>query len=523
MDSLDKIPSLESSSGHFNVENSTNYLHMKCQRNSLLFLTTYSYHQITNRRLRVLFPFTNSFYCNDSLNSPISAEDVQKIEEMIKSLIESNHQLEYATASKNDLLTYFEQRKQKDKLTHLNQSLSPDIVECIKINDFLDLTYGIHYETDISKLGDFRFLPFNNGFFLIFPHFLSDGSIQCQVPKELDKVSKYVNWAIKNGFDSIENINNYIKSGKDINDIDEKVQDYDLGNLNNISDTLMKEFPNRRVLAVSGSSSAGKSTFSKLIKKHIEENYGHEYECQILPMDDYFMNRDERPLDENGNIDYESMRVIHTGLLASRIDDLLEGKPIPERRYDYVDGIGNDIDSKITLQKKGFLIVEGLHALNPEFLSKIKETNVMKIYISPIAPLSIDCEHSFDPHDVLLFRRILRDFNQRGTSPRDNIEIWPSVEAGSARYLLPLLESADFYYTDQIVYELNAMQYAVSSLLKRYLDPVEKNPQVAKEVTAEVKRLSLILSLFEPLRTEDLPDRLLTKQLSFDTLNYLGE
>lgn len=285
----------------------------------------------------------------------------------------------------------------------------------------------------------------------------------------------------------------------------------------------MKEFPNRRVLAVSGSSSAGKSTFSKLIKKHIEENYGHEYECQILPMDDYFMNRDERPLDENGNIDYESMRVIHTGLLASRIDDLLEGKPIPERRYDYVDGIGNDIDSKITLQKKGFLIVEGLHALNPEFLSKIKETNVMKIYISPIAPLSIDCEHSFDPHDVLLFRRILRDFNQRGTSPRDNIEIWPSVEAGSARYLLPLIESADFYYTDQIVYELNAMQYAVSSLLKRYLDPVEKNPQVAKEVTAEVKRLSLILSLFEPLRTEDLPDRLLTKQLSFDTLNYLGE
>lgn len=520
---LDHIASLNPSSEHFNVGKSTNYLQMKCQRYSLLFLTTYSYHQITNGRLKVLFPFTNSFFCADSTGSQIKAEDVQKIEDNIKSIINSNHRIEYVKASKDDLIAYFEKTNRADKIVHLNKSSSPEIVECVKFNDYLDLTYGIHYETDVSKLGDFRLLPHNDGFFIFFPHFLGDGSINCEIPNEMTKVTKFCKWSEENGYHTAEKINDYLKSGEKVSEIDEKVQQFDEENLNHITDLLVNEFPNRRVIAVSGCSSVGKSTFSKLIKEHIEEKYKNEYECQILPMDNYFMDRDKRPLDENGNIDYESMRIILIDLLGSRIDELLDGKPIPERTYDYVDGFGKDLDEKMTLKKKGFLIVEGLHALNPEFLQKITKTNVLKIYISPIAPLSIDCEHLIDPHDVLLLRRILRDYNLRGTSPRDNIEIWPSVEAGSARYLFPLINSADICYTDQMVYEMNAIQYAVFNLLARFLNPVEKDPQVATEVTCEVKRLSLILSLFVPLDIDNLPDRLLTKQLSSDTLKSLND
>lgn len=523
MNSLNQISSLKPSSEHFSVENSTNYLHMKCQRYSLLFLTSCSYHQITNGRLRVLLPFADSFYCVDSSGSPIKAEEVQKIEDNIKSLIKSNHRIEYVKAAKNDLITYFEKIKYNDKVVHLNQSSSPEIVECVKFNSFIDLTYGTHYETDVSKLGDFRLFPHNNGFFIFFPPFLGDGSINCQLPNEMTNVSKFCHWSEENDYNTAEKINNYLRSGEKVSEIDSKVQKFDEDGLNYISELLINEYPNRRVIAVSGCSSAGKSTFSHLIKEHIEEKYNNEYECQILPMDNYFMDRNKRPLDENGNIDYESMRIILIDLLGSRIDELLEGKPIPQRTYDYVDGFGNDLEEKMTLKKKGFLIVEGLHALNPEFLKKITKTNVLKIYISPIAPLSIDCEHVIDPHDVLLLRRILRDYNLRGTSPRDNIEIWPSVMAGAARYLFPLIYSADICFTDQMVYEMNAIQFAVSNLLKRFLDPVEKNQQVASEVTFEVKRLSLILSLFIPLDIDNLPDRLLTKQLSSDTLKSLGE
>lgn len=523
MESLDLLTSLQSSSEHFNIEKSTNYLHMKCQRHSLLFLTTYAYQKITNSRLRVLFPFTDSFYCVDSLGSSIKPETVQKIDESIKSFIKSNRPIEYVKATKKELAEYFKKIKCDDKVVHLRQSSLPEIVECVKFENFIDLTYGTHYETDVSKLGEFQLYAHDNGFFIYFPPFFGDGTIKCGVPNEMENVSRFFKWCENNHYDSAEKINSFLQLGECVNEIDTKVQKFDEENLDRIVESLVQNFPKRRVIAVSGCSSAGKSTFSKLIKKHIEEKYNNEYECQILPMDNYFMNRDERPLDENGNIDYESMRIILIDLLGSRIDELLDGKEIPQRSYDYVDGVGNDLPEKMSLNQKGFLIVEGLHTMNPLFLSKITKSEVLKIYISPIAPLSIDCEHIIDPHDVLLFRRILRDYNQRGTSPRDNIEIWPSVEAGFCRYLSSLIESADICYTDQMVYEMNAIQYAVSNLLSRYLNPVEKNPQVADEVTYEVKRLSLILSLFVPLNIDNLPDRLLTKQLSSDTIKSLSE
>lgn len=518
-----ELQSLTASSEHFNVDKSTNYLHMKCQRHSILFLATFSYSKLMNKRLRVLFPFNDSFYCVDSTEATIDPNDVQKLEEDIKNIIKLNqNKIEYVKVLKSELREYFEKVGKSDKIVHIDR-MEKKYIECVKFADFIDLTYGTHYETDISKLGDFKLFAYNDGFFICFPKFLGDGSVQCSVPNEMANIMKFHEWSKSNKYETADKINTILKSGECVESIDKIVQEFDEENLNSLTDSLIKDFPNRRVIAVSGCSSAGKSTFSKLVKSHIEEKYGKEYECQILPMDDYFMNRDERPLDENGNIDYESMRIILIDLLTKRIDELLDGKPIPERKFDYVDGIGNDISETMTLKKKGFLIVEGLHALNPDFLQKITKSNVLKIYISPIAPLSIDCEHLIDPHDILLLRRILRDYNQRGTSPRDNIEIWPSVEAGSARYLFPLIESADVCYTDQMVYELNAIQYAVIALLGRYLKPVEKNEQVANEVTHEVKRLSTILSLFVPLNVDNLPDRLLTKKLSSDTIKSLSE
>lgn len=524
MSNLLHIHSICPAPKHFEVGNATKYLKMKCQRQSLLFLATYSYHQITQGRIKVIFPFTDSFYCIDSSHTPIEMETVQKIEENINSLIKSNHEIELVLASKNDLISYFKKMKYNDKVIHLQNPSTPENVECIRFLDFIDLTYGIHYETNIEKLGSFHLTPYGHGFFLQFPRFLSDGTVDCKIPKEIINVSSFSKWACENHFDSIVDINQYIKSGKDINEIDKKVQEFDDIKLKNIINALVNDFPNHRMIAVSGCSSAGKSTFANLLKNQIQSCFNNEYECQIIPMDTYFMNRDERPLDENGNIDYESMRIIHIDLLASRINDLLDGKSIPDRQYDYVDGVGGDIPgSKKTLKNKGFVIIEGLHALNSEFLKKVTSTNILKIYISPIAPLSIDYEHSIDPHDILLLRRILRDFNQRGTSPRDNIEIWPSVETGAAKYLLPLINSADIFFTNQIVYEMNAVQSAVIPLMKRYKDPVEKNPQIANEVSDELRRLITLLSLFEPLSIDKIPDRLPTKKLLLNTLETLNK
>ena len=191
MDLQSQIPSLQTSPEHFDVENSTNYLHMKCQRYSVLFLATFSYHKLMNKRLRILFPFNDSFYCVDSTEAAINSNDVQKLEEDIKNAIKHNqNKIEYVKVLKSELKRYFEKVGKSDKIVHIDR-MEKKYIECIKFSDFIDLTYGTHYETNISKLCDFQFLPHNDGFFICFPKFLGDGSIECSVPNEMANVMRF--------------------------------------------------------------------------------------------------------------------------------------------------------------------------------------------------------------------------------------------------------------------------------------------------------------------------------------------
>lgn len=522
MDCLNPILSESIEIPNFSLDNTSNYFLRQSKRNSLLFLVCCAYNQITNRRLNVLSPHENSFYCVDSQEQSISNDIIFEINQSINEFSKSNDTIEHYSMSKLTLAQYFQNKHYKDKLLTLNR-INSHLVEIIRFRDMIDLSYGSFYSFDDSSLKNFSLSsPYNNGFFLLFPHDCIHQSTVLDLPKHIDSVTQYTRWSRQHAFDSIHNINQQLVSNmKNIHAMAAKSRDFDYSRIAKIVDILVSEFPKKRMISVAGESSSGKSTFSHNLKQFIERHFGHKFHCQIIQMDSYFLNRDERPLDENGKIDFESINIINIDLLASRIDSLLKGDSIPARRYNYVNGIGCDLpDETISLSQDGFVIVEGLHAINPTFTKKVKNTGIFKIYISPVAPLNIDDNHLLNPDDILLLRRIVRDFNQRGSLPRTNISRWPNVIMSASKYIIPFIPTVNVYYINQLPFELNAMAPVVLQLLQKYSQPMP-NEDNSDEITHELNRLIFLLSLFEPIPPEDLPNDLVIRGLVMNTLEKI--
>ncbi|OHS96661.1 Phosphoribulokinase [Tritrichomonas foetus] len=490
------------------MQNQDYYFTQKC-KNTLQFLCSALYHQLSNRFLKIFFHFDYCFYCVDSNGESFESCIGMKIEEKIAEL--KNKNIDILKIPKNELVNYFIAQKRYNK-AEVVKKIDDNEIECIKFCDFLDLTYEQQYILDLSELAKCKIVSYEGGFFVYYASPKGATLNEVTIPPEFDKVNFFHNWAIKNHCDSLISLNKIILDGN-LTHLNSECEKLDNSEIEKIVDELISQLNNRRIIAISGSSSSGKSTFSLHLKSAIEKR---NLQCEIIPMDTYFMNRDERPRDENGNIDFESIHIVHTKLLGDRIDKLINGESIPERRYKYVEGVGGDLESSITLDSNGFLIVEGLHALNPFFLNELKSSKILKIYISPLIPLSIDGEKCFDPYDLFLLRRIMRDFNERMYSPQRNIEWWPNVCQGKEKYIFPFLKSADFFGTCQLAYEINAMSCILVPLLEKSLSV--NNHSLSNEILQEIRRLLFSIKRFNYIETEMIPNLYMKK--SFSSILY---
>jgi uridine kinase len=276
--------------------------------------------------------------------------------------------------------------------------------------------------------------------------------------------------------------------------------------LNKVTDQIVAQFPARRIVAVGGASSSGKTTFSRLICQALRSR---GYDVLVATMDNFYRMRDAIPFGPDGLKDFECMEAFDVDLLADRIHRLIAGEAVPDHRYSFVTMLNWDEEATISLASKGFLVIEGIHSSNPTFLAAIDAADAIKVFVGPMTPLSIDTEHCFPPADLRLIRRIIRDDKTRGYSARATVRQWTSVRLGEAKYILPSIDIADVFFNSSVVYELAVLTTVGLPLLQNALqllpDEVEGSVE-AREVTAEVNRLIGLLGWLKGLPIAGLPE-----------------
>lgn len=260
-----------------------------------------------------------------------------------------------------------------------------------------------------------------------------------------------------------------------------------------IAKEISKNKANIKMVLLSGPSSSGKTTTSKKLALYLK-TFG--LTPHPLSLDDYFLEREETPLNENGKPDYEGIRAIDTKLFNRQIKKLLDGHEVITPTYDFITG-KKVFNKPLKLDINVILIVEGLHALNEEISKDIQKKNKYKIYISPLIFLNIDDDNRISLTDIRLLRRMVRDYYTRGHSPSKTLSSWSDVRQGEEKYVFPYQDEADVIFNSFLAYELG--------VIKTYVEPLLYSvPPEDKEYHTAIRLLE-VLKLVLPIPSEDIP------------------
>lgn len=345
-------------------------------------------------------------------------------------------------------------------------------------------------ETDKSRLHNFRIEKFNKGFLIRF--FPNQDSREKAIPLAADSqlfkiIEEIENWGDILQIATIEHVNTLILN-REINHMTRVAEGLHEKKISQIADSIVHGFPQTRVISIAGPSSSGKTTFAKRLRIQLQVN---GFKAVTLSMDDYFIDRANVPLKPDGSQDFETIDALDGEMLADRVKTLLRGDPIPRRIYDFKSGTGRDLEEQLRLGDWDFVVLEGIHGLNPKLGQAFGSIHLHRIYVSAITQLNIDAYNRISTSDNRVLRRIVRDHSYRGYSPAETLQRWPAVRAGEEKNIFPFQEEADSMFNSSLFFEF--------PILANHARPLLKNVPEHSPVKGEAERLDLILSLFEPM------------------------
>jgi len=364
-------------------------------------------------------------------------------------------------------------------------------VNVSELDGYIDTFYGpLLYST--GEIDKYDVVPYGEGFCLQYPSVRTRHSLHIfQNRSKLAEVfEESTNWNIIQGISCMASVNDAILRGKtrEMIALAESLHERKYAR---IADMIASRKDVKMVL-ISGPSSSGKTTTSMRIA----------LQCRVLGlnpivvgMDDYFVDRELTPKDENGKYDFESPYAVNLELLNTQMNALFEGREVELPKYDFVEGKGKSSGRKVKMGPSDILIMEGIHALNPIITEKMDEKYIFKVFASALTSLNMDENNQISTTDSRLLRRMLRDYRTRGHSPESTILMWPSVRAGEEKNIFPYQENADVMFNSTLVYELPVLKYYVEPLLRR-IGPVSP-------AYSEALRLLNFLSYIEAITPEE--------------------
>ena len=454
-------------------------------------------------KLLVEHPVSKGYFCKLVLDRPVELEDVMALKQRMQEIVTEDipfHRTECHTA---EAVRIFSEQGMEDKVKLLETSGSL-YTYYYTLDDTIDYYYGnLLPSTGYIQL--FDLVKYYDGLLLRIPNKENPNVLEDVVKQEkmLDVFAEHLRWNYIMGLGNVGDINQACEEGHatDLIKVAEALQEKKIAQ---IADTIFhrgKEGKQVRLVLISGPSSSGKTTFSKRLSIQLMTNGLRPYP---IALDNYFVNREDTPRDEKGDYDYESLYALDLKLFNQQLQALLRGEEVDLPTFNFTTGKREFNGDKLRIDDHTVLILEGIHALNPELTPQIPEENKFKIYVSALTTISLDDHNWIPTTDNRLLRRIVRDFNYRGYSAQETISRWPSVRAGEDKWIFPYQENADIMFNSAMLFEFAVLRYHAEPILSSV-------PRNCPEY-AEAYRLLKFIKYFTPVPDNEVPPTSLLRE-----------
>ncbi len=467
--------------------------------NGLIFLVIYSTKEkYPELKLRVLHSIDKGLYIET--NQKITSDIVDHIKEKMEEVVARGMEISKINVTRMDAIDYFKSRDDLSKVGIMKYNTNT-YVTLYKLGNMYNYIYSqMPVNTDSLTAFDLTYLN-DHGFVLTFPTiYMKDGIKPYQHhPKIFEVFQDYRNWEKVIHLENVAQLNERVSTGNisDLIRIDETLQDQRLLKIAMDIETKRDQV---KIILLAGPSSSGKTTTTKKLSMYFR-SFGMN--PTMISMDDYFVDREKTPVDENGRPDYERLDALDLDLFDRQIAELLAGQEVRVPTFNFLLGM-KEYRRTLRLGENDVLMIEGIHALNKEILKNIPEEKKIKIYLSALTELNLDNETRISTTDNRLLRRMVRDNRTRGYSVEQTLHNWSKVREGEEKYIFPFQDDANYTFNTALIYEMG--------VLKTYAEPLLYSVEPTSPYYPEAKRLLNYLKVFLPIPSEDIPDTSLLRE-----------
>ena len=444
-------------------------------------------------------PVSNGYYCNINIGRPVTHFDADAVRRRMQEIIDAALPICRHESTTEEVIRMFSGMGMESK-AKLLRSVGRLYTTYYEIDGYKDYYYGTLL-TNTRQLYLFGLEKYYDGMLLRIPS-RDDPSRLGELVRQdkmFDIFQEHHRWQHILGMSTVGDFNEAVQQGRstDLINVSEALQEK---KISQIADMISTRRGVRMVL-ISGPSSSGKTTFCKRLSIQL-------LTCGVKPvpvsLDDYFVNREETPKDDSGEYDYESLYALDIELLNRQLNALFAGEEVELPRYNFQTGRSERSGRRLRLAADEVLVVEGIHALNPELTAQIPEEQKFRVYASALTTILLDAHNYIPTTDNRLLRRIIRDYKYRGVSAQETIHRWPSVRAGENKWIFPYQENADVMFNTALLFELAVIKSQAEPLL-------ELVPENADEY-AEAYRLLNFLKYISPIPNRQLPPTSLLRE-----------
>ncbi len=474
----------------------------------LTFIMTQAFEELyPEKKVIVNYSLGHSIYCEDLDGAQITEEELENVRTRMNEIIEKDLPFVKSELSIEDARKMYERSGRTDKL-ELLETRKKDYVSLYSCGKTINYFYGVMpISTGYMKYYDL--VKYENGFLLVYPRRFNPTKVEKikETKKLYATFNEYDKLHKELGVQNIAELNTWIKEGR-VGELIRICEALHEKKIAQIADMIAAD-KNKKLVLIAGPSSSGKTTFAQRLGIQLRVN---GITSVALSMDNYFVNREDTPLDENGNYDFECLEAVDLKLFNEQLSAILNGEEVELPTFDFHDGKRQYLGNKVKLEENQVLIVEGIHGLNEKLTASIPRENKFKIYISALTALNIDNYNRISTADSRMLRRTLRDLQFRNHPPKATIKMWPSVRAGEEKYIFPFQEDADAMFNSSLVYE--------AAVIKNFLEPALLEVEKDCPEYSEAKRLYEFLSYFLPIDPKDVPITSIVREFVGDGCFY---
>lgn len=448
-----------------------------------------------DRKFYIRHSLGRGFYCEFDDGNPITDEEIEALRERMQAIIDSRYTINRMRLLTSEINGIYERFGFDDKVALLNTRprLYSDIY---RMDDIVGYFYGA-LTPDSGYIHLFDIRRYYNGFYIALPTRTDPSKLDMNVhwAKMFDVFREYHRWVDIMGVPTVGTLNKKVLDG-DISEMIKVAEAFHEKKIAAMADQI--DEANRthgtRVVLISGPSSSGKTTTAKRLGIQLRIL---GLDPVLISLDDYFVDRERTPKDENGDYDFEALEAIDLELLNSDLQRLMEGESVDVPRYDFITGTRQWHDTPLKLTDRSILIMEGIHGLNPRLTPSIPREQKFCIYASCLTSVAMDNLSRIATTDNRMIRRITRDYATRGANALATLQRWPSVRRGEEKHIFPYQENADVIFNTSLFYEILVLRPKIEPILREVPD--------TETEYGEAKRLLKFLDNFIPIQTEEIP------------------